>query len=382
MSAPLKFELDRRQGVINIGYGAGSSPSFTNLTVTSTLTVGGSVHGANGSAANPSFAFNSDQDTGLYHINSGNIGVTANGNKVLDIATTGLTVTGALGASSLTAPASTDLTLAGGSSGASLVLGQGTTAANIILTPKGTGNVGIGTASPSKKLDVLGTSETSIRISDTGGSSIEFYQQAVDSYILSTNSVHLYAGGSDRLIVKNTGNVLIGGTTDITGSGGLKVFGTTAGSAGAGALVVTGGLSAGGASYFGGAVTAALSGGQAYVNVGGSPVSLPASYSFVTIAAGNGAVTEYQRTNATARTWRTGVGINGADEFSIHDVTAGGSIAFSIAGATKAATFAGAVSITGNVGFYGQAATAKPTGVAVTAAAIHAALVTLNLIAA
>jgi hypothetical protein len=47
-----------------------------------------------------------------------------------------------------------------------------------------------------------------------------------------------------------------------------------------------------------------------------------------------------------------------------------------------ASYFGGAVSITGNVGFYGQAATAKPTGVAVTAAAIHAALVTLNLIAA
>jgi hypothetical protein len=54
---------------------------------------------------------------------------------------------------------------------------------------------------------------------------------------------------------------------------------------------------------------------------------------------------------------------------------------FSVGG-TGAATFAGAVSITGNIGFYGQAATAKPTGVAVTAAAIHAALVTLNLIAA
>jgi hypothetical protein len=58
----------------------------------------------------------------------------------------------------------------------------------------------------------------------------------------------------------STGNLLIGTTTDITGSGGLKVAGTTAGSAGAGALVVTGGLSAGNngnASYFGGAVTAA-----------------------------------------------------------------------------------------------------------------------------
>jgi hypothetical protein len=86
------------------------------------------VHGANGSAANPSFAFNSDQNTGIYRIGLNNIGVAANGNKVLDIATTGLTVTGALGASSLTAPASNNLTLAGGSGNTS-----------VILTPSGTG---------------------------------------------------------------------------------------------------------------------------------------------------------------------------------------------------------------------------------------------------
>jgi len=49
---------------------------------------------------------------------------------------------------------------------------------------------------------------------------------------------------------------------------------------------------------------------------------------------------------------------------------------------TGAATFAGAVTVGGNVGFYNNAPVAKPTGVAVTAAAIHAALVTLNLIAA
>lgn len=42
----------------------------------------------------------------------------------------------------------------------------------------------------------------------------------------------------------------------------------------------------------------------------------------------------------------------------------------------------GAMAIAGNVGFYGTTPVAKPTGVAVTAAGIHAALVTLGLIAA
>ena len=102
-----------------------ANPSVTTLTTSGVITPGGSVHGANGALGNPSFAFASDQDTGLYRIGANNIGVVANGAKVLDIATTGLTVTGALGASSLTAPAGIDLTLAGGSSGASLVLGQG-----------------------------------------------------------------------------------------------------------------------------------------------------------------------------------------------------------------------------------------------------------------
>ena len=52
------------------------------------------------------------------------------------------------------------------------------------------------------------------------------------------------------------------------------------------------------------------------------------------------------------------------------------------------AIFAGDIGANGNalfvgdIGFYGQTATAKPTGVAVTATGIHGALVTLNLIAA
>ena len=70
--------------------------STVTIDDTGNITPSGSVHGANGSAANPSFAFLSDQDTGLYRIGANNIGVAANGAKVLDIATTGLTVTGAV----------------------------------------------------------------------------------------------------------------------------------------------------------------------------------------------------------------------------------------------------------------------------------------------
>jgi len=53
----------------------------------------------NGAAGTPSLTFDSDDDTGLYRIGANNIGVAANGAKVLDIATTGLGVTGTLGVS-------------------------------------------------------------------------------------------------------------------------------------------------------------------------------------------------------------------------------------------------------------------------------------------
>ena len=70
-----------------------ANPSVTTLTTSGVITPGGSVHGANGSAANPSFAFNSDQNTGLYRIGADNIGVTVGGVKALDISSTGVTAT-------------------------------------------------------------------------------------------------------------------------------------------------------------------------------------------------------------------------------------------------------------------------------------------------
>jgi hypothetical protein len=59
----------------------------------------------NGAVGTPSFTFVTDPDTGLYRIGANNIGVAANGAKVLDISPTGLGVTGsAFGASSTFAP--------------------------------------------------------------------------------------------------------------------------------------------------------------------------------------------------------------------------------------------------------------------------------------
>ena len=79
-----------------------------------------------------------------------------------------------------------------------------------------------------------------------------------------TGNVYFRIGGSDKVAIKPSGNLLVGGNTDISGTGGMKIFGTTAGSAGVGALVVSGGLATGAASYFGGNVTiGAKTGAQA-----------------------------------------------------------------------------------------------------------------------
>ena len=153
---------------------------------------------------------------------------------------------------SLTSPAGIDLTLAGGSSGASLVLGQGVNG-KVSANPKGTGYFAVNES---------GANSSTFQTYLYGANALALVGVGADTtkgYI----AAYLTAGfASAPLVLQSTGsNVLIGGTTDITGSGGLKIFGTTAGSAGAGALVVAGGISVGNtgsaASYFGGAVTVA-----------------------------------------------------------------------------------------------------------------------------
>jgi hypothetical protein len=77
--------------------------------------------------------------------------------------------------------------------------------------------------------------------------------------LTSTSGTNAFAYGNGAVAevmrTTNLGNLLIGGTTDITGSGGLKVFGTTAStSTTTGALQVAGGVGVAGAAFFGGAI--------------------------------------------------------------------------------------------------------------------------------
>ena len=171
------------------------------------------------------------------------------------------------------------------------------------------------------------------------------------------------------------GAVTIGNGTAATnvaiGGGKINIGDTTAGASNAGALVVAGGLATGAASYFGGA--AALNTILAAANGYDSIVEIRAGNT-------NRAQINFYSTSAGSSKWQLFKASDGSDDLVLYGSPVGAAVTFSQA--TGAATFAGAVTIAGNVGFYNNAPVAKPTGVAVTAAAIHAALVTLNLIAA
>ena len=152
---------------------------------------------------------------------------------------------------SLTSPAATNLTLAGGAGNSS-----------IILTPAGTGNVGIGTTSPSAKLQTQSNIATSVNnASDVDATLLLENTNATGDAVLRmrgattgvSSIVYGANGASDRLnfIPRNAATARIA----FDQNGAVSISSTAAGSSGAGALVVQGGLATGAASYFGGAVT-------------------------------------------------------------------------------------------------------------------------------
>ena len=192
---------------------------------------------------------------------------------------------------SLTSPAATDLTLAGGSSGASLVLGQGATASATIMN-NGAGSLSVvngdyfNVLTLSRNSLATNTGTTIVfRSKDAGGTYVDVGAMfaaksvatigAVDSFL--TWSTRRAGTLTDALTLTATGNLVIGPTTSetgLTGAGGLKINSSTAGASSAGALVVTGGISAGAASYFGGAVTV---GGTVIHTLSATPASASAT---------------------------------------------------------------------------------------------------------
>jgi hypothetical protein len=89
-----------RIGANNVGVSVSGAKvldvATTGLGVTGTLSASGVASLADGAVGTPGLNFTSDTNSGVYRIGADNVGVAVNGAKVLDVATTGLTVTGAL----------------------------------------------------------------------------------------------------------------------------------------------------------------------------------------------------------------------------------------------------------------------------------------------
>lgn len=72
------------------------------------------------------------------------------------------------------------------------------------------GNVGIGTTNPQSNLEVVDSGETSLKVRDAGGAEIQLYQQSSSSYIITTNALQFYTGGSFRSVITSAGDFGIG----------------------------------------------------------------------------------------------------------------------------------------------------------------------------
>ena len=244
----------------------------TGLTVTGTVTPTGSVHAPNGTVGNPSLSFNNDQDSGLYHIGANNLGLALGGAKVLDVATTGLGVTGGLSATGQLTVASNSLI--GSASPASDIttvqLFQGSNvarnwrlAANVAggeftITPSTAGG-GTTYTTPILTVATTGVAVTG-RVEFAGAPAFA----AGSIYLNATNG--LVIGGktgssADFLLTNNSGNTVLTnptGTVNLTTGGNLVVTGTSS-STGSTVAVTTAGT--GGAAFragFAGSVQAGM----------------------------------------------------------------------------------------------------------------------------
>lgn len=106
-----------RIGANNIGVAVNGAKvldvATTGLSVTGTITPSGVIVGSAGTNSAPGYTFSGDLNTGIYAIGADNLGITAGGTKIVDVATTGVAVTGTLSTTGALSPASLSGTISG-----------------------------------------------------------------------------------------------------------------------------------------------------------------------------------------------------------------------------------------------------------------------------
>lgn len=85
----------------NQNYSDIASELTNSLALDGQSTMAGQLKAAAGTVALPGIAFGSDTDSGIYRIGANNMGVALGGSKVIDIASTGATVTGTVDATTI-----------------------------------------------------------------------------------------------------------------------------------------------------------------------------------------------------------------------------------------------------------------------------------------
>jgi len=260
---------------------------------------------------------------------------TQNGTGNLVLATSPTLTTpniGAATATSITGPTATNLTITGGSSGASLVLGSGPNAgASLAIRAGGRFNL-TAAASNDAYLEYVGNAgtagTTSVVVGQSGTNLGIIYNRSNSALTFGTNSL-------ERTRITETGNLLIGTTTDMSGSGGLKVAGTTASTS-----TTTGSAIFGGGIGVAGAINAGGTGNF----VGDAIVTSTAQSVFRATATNNNGIAGTVHTTGNGgslQSWLVGSNVSGASgEFVIRDST-GTSNALTITKGALAATFGG-----------------------------------------
>ena len=197
---------------------------------------------------------------------------TSNSGKLLTTDGTNAAWTTTAVLTSLTSPASIDLTLAGGSSGASLVLGQGASGVGLLTVPDTNDTRALSLKQSTNTATAhLGLFSNSLYIGQnyyystgnvipnairTSGAIVISTGTTANSGNIDFNLGTVNTAPSTLARLTGTGNLLIGTTTDMSGSAGLKVASTSASTGStSGAIITPGGIYAGAASVFGSTLT-------------------------------------------------------------------------------------------------------------------------------